>query len=294
MSRVAADRNEPSVVTDDGVRLHARGDGPVDAPALLLCNSLGTDHTSWDQQMSAWGVDRRVLRFDQRGHGASEVGATPYTLERLVRDAVAVLDAFEVERADVCGISLGGMVALRLAANAPERVGRVVAADTAIRVGTEDGWRARADLVRQHGMAAVRDAVLERFFSPGFRASAPAEVERAAEMLLACDPEGYARSCEALATGDLSDELSRVRSSVLVVVGAEDVATTPSDAAALTAALPDARLTELEDAGHLAHIEAPERFARVVLDHLGDPTSVERAGPGAVARADLDRPGGTT
>lgn len=263
--------SERTLTTDDGVRLHTRVDGPSDAPPLLLCNSLGTDLTSWDPQLERWRSGRRVLRFDQRGHGASQAPPPPYGLDRLGRDALAVLDGCDAERADVCGISLGGLVALWLAATAPDRVRRLVLADTGLRIGTEHAWRQRAEVVRAGGMEAVTDLVLARFFSDTFRGSRDPALDRVARMLQQAPVDGYVGSCEALATADLTAAAADVRAPTLVIVGTADEATPLDDARRLHAALPDAELVELEGAGHLANLERPVAFADAVAAHLDRP-----------------------
>ncbi len=257
-----------SIVTDDGIRLNTRSDGDPDAPALLLCNSLGADLSMWDPQIETWGPHRRILRFDQRGHGRSDAPPPPYSVERLGRDALAVLDAYEVDQADVCGLSLGGLVTLWVAGNALQRVRRAVFADTAARVGTEEDWRQRATTVRAAGMGAIVDLVLSRFFSPDFLASGAPAVEALERSLGTTSVDGYTGSCEALAIADLTDLARTIRTASLVIVGTADEATPPVVAEQLHRLLPKARLVELPGAGHLANLEQPERFARVVLDFL--------------------------
>jgi 3-oxoadipate enol-lactonase len=261
----------PTVTTDDGVRLHAQldaaGDRPA-APTLLAINSLGCDLSMWDGQLDAWRSTHDVLRFDQRGHGRSEAPRGPYDLDRLGRDALAVLDAFEIDRADVCGLSLGGLVAQWLCLEAPERVGRTVFANTAARVGTREAWLERAALVRDEGMAAVTEPVLERFFSPAALAAGGPPVTGTRATLAAMAPEGYASCCEALADADLRPRLSTIDHDCLVVVGTADVATPPSDARALVAGLAHATYAQLDGAGHLSNLERPDDFARLVHDFL--------------------------
>lgn len=259
---------EISCATDDGVDLRIRVDGPDAGTPVLLLNSLGTDLSMWDEQVRQWSRERCVIRFDQRGHGASGVPPGPYTIERLGRDAVAVIGAVGLGQVDLCGISLGGQVALWLAAHEPALVRRVVLADTAMRIGTEPSWRSRAEVVRRAGVVAVADLVLDRFFSERFRVDAPMTVQRARAQLLATDPEGYAASCEAIAVADLQGEAATVCAPTLVVVGGVDVATTTADARALHAALSTSCYVEVPAAGHLVNLERPLQFAAIVGDFL--------------------------
>ena len=262
---------ERTITAAPGVDLRVRVDGEPTAPPLLLINSLGTDLTMWDPQLPRWTATHRVVRYDQRGHGASSVPDGSYTIEQFGRDALAVLDAQDVDRADVCGLSLGGVVALWLAVNAPHRVGRVVLADTAARVGSEDAWRTRAATVRAQGMAAITDLVLERFFSPAFRATDAPALHDVEHGLRTISPVGYAASCDALAVADLREAAAGVRAPCLVVVGTADEATTPADAQALCDLVPGAAYAELPGAGHLANLEQPQAFARLVQDFLTTP-----------------------
>lgn len=256
------------MTTDDGVRLRSRADGDAAGPPLILINSLGTDLTMWDAQVDVWSRHHHVIRFDQRGHGGSESPPGPYTLERFGRDAVHVMDAYGVERASLCGLSLGGMVALWVAGSDPARVDHVVLADTAARLGTEEAWRARAATVRARGMSAVVPAVLERFFSPSYLQNDRHVVRDVERTLRATSAEGYAASCDALAVADLRSLAAAVRSPCRVIVGTEDAATPTTDAQELHRLLRDAEYTEIPGAGHLANLEEPQLFAALVSEFI--------------------------
>ncbi len=157
----------------DGVRLAYRIDGPDHAPTIVMLNSLGTDLRMWDPQVALLSHTLRIVRYDCRGHGSSDVPAGPYTLERLGLDLLALFDRLGIEQAYICGLSLGGMVALWFAASYPDRVVRAVFANTAARIGTQESWNARIEAVRTGGMRAVRDMALARFLSEGFRRKHP-------------------------------------------------------------------------------------------------------------------------
>ena len=149
-----------------GLTMHLRADGPQDAPPLMLLHSLGTDHRVWQPQAEALAGRFRVLRPDLRGHGGSDVPAGPYTIEGMAGDVLAALDALGIDRLAVAGLSIGGMVAQSLAAQAPDRVSALVLCDTALAIPPADLWRQRAATVRSAGVAAIADAVLARWLTP--------------------------------------------------------------------------------------------------------------------------------
>jgi 3-oxoadipate enol-lactonase len=255
------------VTVDDGVRLTARIDGPLGAPALLFLNSLGCDLTMWDGQARALVGRFRTIRFDARGNGGSDAPDGDYTLERLGRDALAVLDAAGAPCAHVCGLSLGGVTAQWLALNAGGRVDRLILANTAARIGSAEMWAARRQTVLTDGVGAIADVAIGRFFSERFRTAAPETVETFRRILLEASPRGYAGCCAALRDADFRAPVGGIASPTLVIGGALDVSTPPADAEALARAIPGAGLTILNSA-HLSNIEQPEAFTDALLKHL--------------------------
>ena len=260
---------------DDTVDLYHEIEGPEDAPVLVMANSLGTNLGMWDDQAPALRERFRLLRYDHRGHGGSPVPPGPYGIEQLGRDAVALLDRLEMERFSFCGLSIGGAVGMWLASEAPGRVERLVLCCTSAHFGPPDPWEARAQTVRADGVGAVADAVLERWFTPEFRASRPATVEWAGEMLRSTPAEGYAGCCEAIRDLDLRERLGGVRAPTLVVAGADDPATPPGHGELIRDSVPDARLVVLPQAAHLANVESPEAVTEAILNHL-NPVIQER------------------
>ena len=255
------------VTTDGGCRLQYRIDGPSDAPALLLSNSLGTNVAMWDAQLVEFARAFRVIRYDARGHGASDVDRDPYPFARLGMDAVAVLDALEVARASFCGVSMGGMVGQWLGVNAAERFDRLVLANTAACMPPPQMWDARIALVRESGTGAIAPAVIERWFTPGFRERQPAEVSRIAAMLEATPAAGYAAACAAIRDMDQRAGRARIGLPVLVIVGEHDPATPPEFGEAIAAGITGAALVRL-DAAHLSNVEQPGAFNANVLAFL--------------------------
>ncbi len=254
-------------VMQDKVRLYWRADGDEGKPPLLLLNSLGTDHAMWDAVMPLLTRDFRVLRMDTRGHGASDAPKGDYTLSMLAQDALAVLDAAGVARAHVCGLSMGGMTALELAIEHPERVEKIIGANTSAQM-SPDLMRERAALVRQKGMQAVIDAVLGRFFTQGFRDRKPPLLGSTRATVLATDPEGYAACCMAIAGMKIKDKLARVKAPLLVINGAQDVSTPPAEHGERIATAVAGATSVMLDAAHLSAVEQPEAFAGAVLAFL--------------------------
>jgi 3-oxoadipate enol-lactonase len=233
-------------------------------PALVLVNALGTTTVIWEALLESLAFQGPVLLFDQRGHGLSELGEAPYTIDVLAADTLDLIDALGFESAVVCGLSVGGLTAQRLAALAPERVRGLILCGTAARIGTREGWQARIDQVRAGGLTGLLDAVLERWLSPSFRAACP-ELTRALRCLLerAYVP-GYLATLHALREADLTEQTRRLRLPTLVVSGELDEATTPEDGRRLAASIPGARFELLAGAAHLLPVERPRELGRLI------------------------------
>ena len=255
------------IVVDDGCRIAVCVEGAVTAPPLLLSNSLGTTFGMWDAQMPALTAAFRVIRYDSRGHGQSDAPPGDYSMARLGRDALAVLDSLHIPTAAFIGLSKGGMIGQWLGAQAPHRLTRLVLANTAAYMGPPDAWQTRIEAVRAHGMSAVTEAVLERWFTPGFRDTAPEAVAPVRQMLLATPPEGYAGCCSAIRDMDQRESLKAISVPTLVIGGAQDPATPPAKAQEIATGIAGARLIML-DAAHLSNIEQSQAFTAAVLDFL--------------------------
>ena len=252
-----------------GASLYYQIDGPPGAPAVLLSNSLGSTLSMWEDQVVSLMPQRRVVRYDTRGHGQSSVPPGPYTLDDLGRDAVGLLDALHIQRAHFCGLSLGGMVGMWLGVNAPERLISLVLANTSAEFGPASMWTERIDVVRSQGLAPIADAVLQRWFTPSFRASSPSAVERCRRMLLGTPPEGYASCCAAIRDMNQVDAISCIRTPTLVIVGDHDPSTPPAHGELIAGRIPGARLLRLPTA-HLSNIEAAPAFNDALLEFLRD------------------------
>ncbi|MGX1305513.1 3-oxoadipate enol-lactonase [Amorphus suaedae] len=254
-----------TITTDDGIALHVRRDGDPGKPAVLLSNSLGTDLTMWDDQVAPLVEHFHVVRYDVRGHGKSDAPAGDYTIDRLGKDAVAVLKGFGIEKAAFCGVSMGGMVGMWLGVHAPGRVTRLALCNTAAMMPPKDAWQQRIDTVLADGMAAIVDAVVARWFTEPFIENEPEKVARVRAMLLETAPAGYAGCCAAIRDMDQRSAISGIGRPTLVVAGADDPATPPARGEEIAAAIKGAELEILPDCAHLSNIEQTQLFnARVI------------------------------
>ena len=259
-----------SVANVDGVRLHYRDEGPArgagGGTTLAFVNSLGTDLRLWDGVVAALPEGRRIVRQDMRGHGLSDCPGGPWSIDALADDVFGLLCHLGVTRCTLVGLSIGGLVAQRVAARHPEILAGLVLSSTAARIGTPEAWRERIDRLREHGLAAEAGAILERWFSAPYRERTDVSAWR--ERLLGTPLDGYLRCCEVLADTDLSADAGGLGLPTLVVAGTADEATPPALVRATAAMIDGARYHELDGAAHLPCIEAPARFAGLLDDFL--------------------------
>jgi 3-oxoadipate enol-lactonase len=237
------------------------------APVLVLSNSLGTNFSMWDAQLPDFGKHFSVLRYDTRGHGQSTVAPGPYTFDQLGGDVVALLDTLKIESADFCGLSMGGMTGLWLGLHAAHRFRKLIVCSASAKFGTADGWDKRIAAVRQGGMKSVASQVVQRWYTPEFRASAPATTHATLQVLEATPAEGYLACCAALRDSDLRESIKAIRTPTLILSGAKDPVSPPADGQYLANAIPGAQYREL-NAAHLSNVEAPADFSREVLRFL--------------------------
>lgn len=252
------------------VDLHWRADGA--GKPLLLLNSVGCDLSLWDRVMP-YLRDFRVLRMNMRGHGGSDSPEGDYALDQLAGDALSVLDAAGEDKAAICGLSLGGMIAMSVATSAPDRISALVLACTSAAMDPES-WNARAAAVRRQGMGAIADTVMARFFAEDFRRDHPDMVEDVRARFLKVDPSGYAGCCAAIRDMALLDRIAAITAPTLVIAGEKDVATPfHGHGDKIQARIAGARAAMMP-CGHLAPVELPAPFAA----HLKTFLSGERHG----------------
>jgi 3-oxoadipate enol-lactonase len=241
------------------VRIHYELSGREGAPALVFSNSLGTNLGMWDSQDVEMGKKFRIVRYDKRGHGQSSAPPGPYSIETLGRDVIALLDFLHLDRVNFCGLSIGGQTGLWLGVNAPESLHKLIVCNTAAKLGTQETWKRRMDAVRSGGMKPVAQAVIERWFTPGFREKEPAEVARIQRMLESTNIEGYLGCCAAVRDFDYRERLGEIRGDTLVISGTHDLSAPASDGRWAAAQIPCAKYVEM-NAAHLSNIEERDRF----------------------------------
>jgi 3-oxoadipate enol-lactonase len=253
---------------DPGLPLTASLDGPADAPVLVLGDSLGTSRAVWDPQVPALAQHFRLLRFELPGHGGSAAPEGPYTIAGLGSGVLALLDERGIERAAYCGISLGGMIGMWLAAEHPGRIAALGLVCTSAYLPPASAWLARADQVRTAGLASISGPSIGRWFTAAFAAREPAVTAAFAADLERTDATGYAGCCAAIAGMDLRARLGSITAPAVVVSGEQDPATPPEHGALIAAGLSGARHVVIAGAAHLANVSSPHEVATALLGHL--------------------------
>jgi len=252
-------------------RLHHELAGPDGAPVLVLAPSLGTTLELWDEQVGPLRERFKVLRFDHRGHGRSEVPPGGYTIDDLGMDLLELLDGLGLERVHFAGVSLGAMVGMWVASHAPSRIDRLALLCTSPWYEHTGMWIERIARVRDGGTASIAEEVVAKWFTPRFPVSAPQVFARYVGMLATSPDDGYAGCCAAVAGMDLRPFLGDIKAPTLVVAGAEDLAA-PADphARTIVAGIGGAGLEIVAGAAHLANVEQPAAVTRLLLDHFGE------------------------
>ncbi|UPK32971.1 3-oxoadipate enol-lactonase [Bradyrhizobium sp. 186] len=255
------------MIDADGCLINVSVEGRDGGPTLMLSNSLGCTLQMWEPQMKALTQVFRVIRYDRRGHGKSNVPPGPYSMERFGRDVLAILDDLNIEKVHWCGLSMGGMVGQWLGANAPERFGKLILANTSCYYAEPTKWLERIQAVKEGGIAAVADAVIGGWLTADFREREPQITAKMKSMLLASPVEGYLACCEALSTLDQRELLPKIKSPTLVIAGRHDMATPISAGELIRSNIPGASMTII-DAAHISNVEQPHAFTDAVVGFL--------------------------
>ena len=256
----------------NGIVTHYALEGPAGAPVVTFSHSLAASLEMWEPQVAAIADRYRVLRYDTRGHGGSEVPPGPYTLEMLADDVLGLLEALGVERTHFVGLSMGGMIGQAVALKRPAVLASLVLADTACRMPPESGplWDARIAVAESQGMAALAEGTIERWFTRPFIERAPEVVDCVRMLIRTTPPHGFAGCSQAIRALDYADRLREIRTPTMIIVGQEDLGTPVAASALMHAAIAGSKLVVLPSAAHLSNVEQAEKFNHAVLGFLAD------------------------
>lgn len=250
----------------DAHRLHYRIDGPVDAPWLTFCNSLGTDLHMWDPQVAALSGRFRILRYDRRGHGHSSAPPGLYSVADLGADVLALWDHLGVARSHFCGLSIGGLTGQWLGVHAGTRLHTLTVAATAAKIGTAESWETRIAQVHAQGLLPLREGTAERWFTPAFVAAQPAQVEDILQRFVATSVAGYVGCCHAVATADFRDQLAQIGVPTLAIAGDDDPVCPPADLQAIARGVAHGHAVAVPGR-HICNIESADAFTAALTAH---------------------------
>lgn len=256
------------VIDLDGLKVHYRDDGDPSGPPVVFANSLGTDLRLWDDMLPHLPAGLRIVRYDKRGHGLTDCPPAPYAMGTLVTDAERLLDALGIRDCVFVGLSIGGMIAQGLAVKRLDLVRGMVLSNTAAKIGTTELWNERVAAVKAHGIAALADAVMERWFSKGFRETPELVAWR--NMLIRQPDEGYWGCGSAISGTDFYTTTATLTLPTLAIAGSEDGSTPPDLVRETAELIRGARFELIRGAGHLPCVEKPEDYARILSGFLGD------------------------
>jgi len=253
----------------NGITFNVQVDGPEGAPWVAFSNSLATNIGMWDAQAAYFKSKYRVLRYDQRGHGGTDAPAGRYSFDLLVADVIGLFDALQIDKAFFAGVSMGGMTALGLVEQHPDRVLGVAPCDcsSASTAASAQQWEERIATAQQSGMSSLVDSTLTRWFPTALTPEAPAFIPKVREMILSTPPAGFAGCCGALANFNYQPGLAAIKRPVLVIVGTKDAMLAGSRQ--VHADIPDSTIVELEGAGHLSNIDRPQEYNRALDSFIG-------------------------
>jgi 3-oxoadipate enol-lactonase len=254
----------------NGIRMNYELSGKKGAPVVILSHSLSCNLLMWNPQMDALNPYFQVLRYDTRGHGASDAPSGSYTLELLAEDAIGLLDALGFDRVHFVGLSMGGMIGQCLVLNHPHRLKSLVLCDTAsiIPAEAQPVWEERLDKVRKRGMEALSEETMERWFTPAFLRQNPPMVKLIREQILATPVAGYMGCAEAIRRLHYLDRISTIKIPTLIMVGEDDPGTPVSASEAIHERIPGSKLVVLPSARHLSNVEQADPFNTALLKFL--------------------------
>lgn len=240
------------------------------SPVVLL-HGFPFNRSMWREQIDALSVRYRVIAPDLRGHGETAVAASA-TMEEMADDVAALMDALDIERAVIGGLSMGGYVTLAFARKYPQRVRALILADTRPQADTEEARTNREKMAERavsDGMEAIAEMQLPKLLAPKTISEEPEMVARVREMIVTTKGEGAAAALRGMAERrDQSDLLSQIKVPTLIIVGSEDELTPPTDAEKMQRAIQGSRLVRIDGAGHVSNIERANEFNRALVEFL--------------------------
>ena len=251
----------------DGVSVRCAQSGPVDAPIVIMSNSLAADLTMWEPQAEKLQQDFHIVRFDARGHGQTSASPGDYTLELLVDDVLGLMNRLSIESAHFIGLSLGGMIGQLLAARAPERIASLILCAT-FAESPSNLWAERVRAVRRSGVGELVEGTLERWFTPTFRANQPAVIDRVRRMIASTSAEGYAGCAAAIRDMDFSGVPEAIGCPTLLIGADEDISASPAAMQALHKRISGSEYVQIDRAAHLFTLEQPEKAAALMAEFL--------------------------
>lgn len=252
------------------ITVHYLLEGPESAPVVMMSNSLGTSLAIWDAQAAALRGKYRVLRYDTRGHGLTDVtpvGDSGYTMEQLAGDAAALIKALGIKRVHLCGLSIGGMLGQKLAAKSPELLSSLILCDTAAHMNPQI-WDERIAAIRKNGIEIIAEGTMQRWFTKRFHEQHPDSLKGIRNMLVRTPAEGYIGCGYAIRNMDLKADDAKIVCPTLIVVGEDDPATPVADARELNAAIKGSKLTIIPQSAHIVTMEQPAALNRAIGDFL--------------------------
>lgn len=249
--------------------------GTPNSPVLIFSNSLGSEMLMWDELVPFLLPYFRILRYDTRGHGGSEITPEPYSIALLGQDVIDLLDELKIDEAYFCGLSMGGLIGQWLGIHYPNRIKKLIVSNTGAKIGNDERWNGRIETIKADGMQAIVDDTMERWFTESFRNHNPQRVAETKAMFLRSDILGYSNCCDAIRDADFRESLSQVSVETLVITGDEDPVTNVEQAEFLANYIPNSSLKVLH-ARHLASTELPEEYAQVLIDFIVGESNLEK------------------
>jgi 3-oxoadipate enol-lactonase/4-carboxymuconolactone decarboxylase len=249
--------------------------GTPNSPVLVFSNSLGADMGMWDELIPFLLPYFRVLQYDTRGHGGSEVTESPYTIDVLGNDVIALLDDLKIEKVYFCGLSMGGLIGQWLGIHHPDRILKLIISNTDAKIGTNEIWNDRINTITNEGMQVIAEGTMERWFTDDFRKNNPNRIAEIKAVFVKNNALGYANSCAAVRDADFRNDLHKITAETLVITGNEDAVTNVEQAKELVKNIPNANL-EILAARHLSSTELPEVYSEIIINFIIGESTFER------------------